>query len=611
MSAFHRFGFRAGVRVRRLSFAIASAFPALAIAQVALPPVVVTAARVEQRVDDSFVAVTVLQRSDIEAAQVPDIVTLLRQQPGIEIVQLGGYGTQASVFMRGAESRHTLVLMDGVPLSSLSFSLAPLEHLMLSNVERIEIARGNLSSLYGSSALGGVIQIFTTGKVQGLQGSASVGAASHDTRALKAALAHRVGGASFGVDVAQLRAKGFNATDQAVLTGTNADRDGYRNETFGGFVSYEQGPWGGELRLRRAQGRSEYDSQFGPADQPDESKFRVDIASLALRHKTEAVSNELRASTSEDDLRAEVTAFPYFVTSRAETIAWNGQWVVSQGHRVSGGVEQVKSRIDSDTLYATTRRTQDTARAGYEGQTGPHQWQLNLRHDSYSEFGDATTGLVGYGYQITSAVRASATYSTGFSAPTFNDLFYPFGGNPDLKPERAINREIALAYDESAVSARVTVFDNSYRDLIANDALFNRVNIGRARVKGVEVAAALTLGAVRLTPSATYQDPKDESTDTLLPRRARKLFSLSASTDVSGFAIGADLRGSGGRYDRPGNSRPLERYVTLDLRLRKQLTPSLALQAAVRNVADADYVTAYGYQQAGRVGSLTLSYAMN
>jgi vitamin B12 transporter len=579
-------------------------------AQATLPPVVVTAARVEQRVDDTFVAVTVLQRADIEASQAADLVTLLRQQPGVEITQLGGYGTQASAFLRGAEARHTLVLLDGVPLSSLNFSLAPLEHLMLANVERIEIARGNLSSLYGSSALGGVIQIFTTGPGKGLQASASAGVASHDTHSGKAALANRIGGTSFGIDAAGLRTQGYNVTDASLLAGTNPDRDGYRNATLGGFVAQEIGPWGAELRLRRVQGRVEYDSAFGPASQLDESSVRVDTATAMLRHKAETFSNELRIASSEDDLRADVTAFPYFVNSRATTLAWGGQWSVAQSHRLSGGIERVRSRIGSDTLYATEKRTQETVRLGYDGQTGAHQWQANVRHDSYSDFGDATTGLVGYGHQLTSALRASATYATGFAAPTFNDLFYPFGGNAALRPERSINREVALVYDEADLSVRATVFDNSYRDLIANDAFFNRVNIGRARIRGVELAGAFTLAGIRLAPSATYQDPKDETTNTQLPRRARKLFSLSASTEVAGFAIGADLRGSGGRYDRVGNSRPLGRYVTLDLRLRKQLTADWTIQAAVRNVADEDYTTAYGYRQSGRVGSLTLSYAM-
>jgi vitamin B12 transporter len=598
------------LRARHFSVAMMAALPAFAVAQAVLPPVVVTAARVEQRIDDTFAAVTVLQRADIEASQAPDLVTLLRRQPGVEIAQLGGYGTQSSAFIRGGESRHTLVIVDGVPLGNLNFGLAPLEHLMLANVERIEIARGNLSSLYGSSALGGVIQIFTTGRVEGLKASGSATVASHDTYGLKAALANRVGDLSFGIDAAQLRSKGYNATDPSKIPGTNPDRDGYRNTTVGGLLVYGQGPWSGELRVRRVQGGAEYDSQFGPATQADESKFQVDTASVAVGHKTETLANELRVSSYADDLRADVTAFPYFVTTRSRQMGWSGIWTVTPGQRLSGAIEQSKAHINSDTTYGTTLRTQDTLRLGYNGELGAHQWQLNLRRDDYSDFGEATTGLVGYGYQISSSWRASGTVATGFNAPTFNDLFNPFGGNALLKPERSRNHEIALNYDDAAVSARATVFDNSYRDLIANDSSFNRVNVGRARVRGLEIAGTVRAGGVRIVPSVTFQDPKDLTADTDLPRRAHKLFSLGLDTEVQGYRIGADLRGSGNRFDRVGNARPLDRYVTLDLMLQKQIVSGLTAQVALRNVTDEEFETAYGYRQPGRTGTVTLSYAL-
>ncbi len=576
-----------------------------------LPTVVVSAARIEQRIDDTFAAVTVLQRADIEASQAVDLVTLLRQVPGVEVAQLGGYGTQASAFIRGGDPRHTLVMVDGVPLSSLNFGLAPLEHLTLTNIERIEVARGNLSSLYGSSALGGVIQIFTTGKVRGLQVSGSVSAASHDAHSVKAAFANRVGGVSFGIDASHLRTGGYNVTDQAKIPGTNPDEDGYRNSTFGGLLAYENGPWNGELRLRRSQGRAEYDSEFGPDTQADESKFSVDTATAAVGYRTQTLSSELRVSSSQDDLRADVTAFPYYVKTKSRQIGWSGVWTAAAGHRISGALEQAKGRIDSDTLYGTTRRTQDTARLGYNGEIGAHQWQANVRHDRYSDFGDVTTGLVGYGYKLTESLRISGTVANGFNAPTFNDLFNPFGGNPDLKPEHSVNREVALNYDDAHLSARATVFDNTYRDLIGNDALFNRVNIGRARVRGVELTASFQLGVVLLSPSLTVQDPENTVTHTDLPRRAHKLAALHASFDApGGWRLGADLRIVGSRYDRVGNVQPLEGYSTLDITAQKQLVAGWTLLAGVRNLSDETYESAYGYKTPGRVASVTLSYAM-
>jgi len=591
-----------------LGAALIGALPTAAFAQATLPAVVVSAARIEQRIGDTFAAVSVLQRADIEASQASDLVTLLRQQPGVEIAQLGGYGTQAGAFIRGGESRHTLVLIDGVPLGNLNFGLAPLEHLLLAHVERIEIARGNLSSLYGNSALGGVIQIFTGGRVTGLRARAGVTLASQGTGQLQASLAQLANDTSFGVDASALHARGYNSTNQAELPGTNADRDGYRNRSFGAFVDQRLGPWKLGLKLRRSEGKTAYDSQFGPPDQADESRFRVDSASATFGHSNEGWSNQLRLTSMVDDLRADLTAFPYFVATRVNQLVWETGWSWANGVNLGAALERSTATVSSDTPYSGTRRTQDTLRVGYNGETGAHQWQANLRSDRFSDFGAATTGLLGYGYKFAPAWRLSATLANGFSAPTFNDLFSPFGGNPGLRPEHSDNLEIALNFQANDAHWRATWFDSRYRDLIGSDANFQRVNIGQARVQGLELTGDLRWANWRLTPSLTTQEPANSATGKRLPRRARTLAALGAATDWNGIELGASLHHVGQRFDDVANARPLGGYLSVDLTAQARLGGGWTLSGAVRNLGAKEFETAYGYRQPGRVVSVTVGY---
>lgn len=581
---------------------------AAAQAQASLAPVVVTAARIEQSVDDTFAAVTVLKRDDIEASLAPDLATLLRQQAGVEITQLGGPGTQSGAFIRGGETRHTLVIVDGVPLSSLNFGLGPIEHLMLANVERIEIARGNLSSLYGSSALGGVVQIFTGTRVEGLRSSAALRAETHDTQQAQASLAHRIGDTSFGADASVLHAGGFNSIDQSERPGTNPDRDPYRNRTGGAFIEHGRGPWNAALRIRRSQGTTAYDSQFGPASQADESKFRIEVGQASLGYKTAGASHALRASTSLDDLRADVTAFPYFVKTRTRTLAWDSTWELASAQRVNVGVEHSKATISSDTPYSGSERRQNSLRLGYLGEAGRHQWQANVRADDYSDFGEATTGLLGYGFRISQAWRLSATVANGFNAPSFNDLFYPFLGNPDLQPERSLNRELALNFRSGTTAFRATLFDNRYSDLIGSDVNFVRLNVDRARVRGLELTGEFTAGSWQLTSDLTLQDPEDDNSGLRLARRARALAGLTVASQWQGARFAAHLKHVGRRFDDADNTRPMGSYTTLDVTARMPLAARWTLTGGIRNVTAKKYESAYGYRQPRAIGSVVLGY---
>jgi vitamin B12 transporter len=592
---------------RATALALVAAFPSV-FAQTPLPEVVVTANRTEQRVQDALPATTLITRADIERAQTPDLPTLLRQETGLEVSQNGGTGTVSSTFIRGAESRHTLVLIDGVPVNNLNFGTAALEHLPLADVDHIEVVRGNVSSLYGSAALGGVIQIFTREAGRTPQGSVTAQAGSRGLAQVTASAGVRLdSGTRLHAAIETLRDSGFNATKQEELPGTNPDRDGYRRRS-GSFALTQE--LGGDntlgLRLRDAQGTTQYDSQFGPANQADESRFAERGAVLEGRFK---VGPDLRLNmaltSARDDLDAQVTAFPFFVNSRSDGGQLGLEWQAAPGQRVTAGVERTRQSLSSDTVYNQSARTLDSARLGYLADVGPHQLQLNLRRDHYSDFGSANTWLAGYGYHLTDAWRLSATASTGFNAPTFNDLYFPFGGNPALRPERLKSAELGAQYAVAGQELRATLFNNRYTDLFGFDPSFNRINIGRARIKGLELAYTGRIAETGVDAGFTRQDPIDEDTGARLPRRAAELAHLGLTREIGLWQLGGKGRYSG---SRPDAGKTLPSYAVLDLTASYAYSRAVKLFGRVENLFDRDYETVYGYRQAGRGAFVGMSW---
>ncbi len=571
-------------------------------AQTVLKPTVVTASRTEQAVQDALPATTLITRADIERAQTPDLPSLLRTVAGVEIAQNGGQGKIASAFIRGAESRHTLILIDGVAVNNLNFGTAALEHLPLANVERIEIVRGNVSSLYGSAALGGVIQIFTRESTGAPQLSASVQAGSRGLLQASAGGSVKLAsGTRLSATLESLGDKGYNATNQTQLAGTNPDRDGYTRRAISAGVSQDVRAGTLNLRVRDARGTTQYDSAFGPATQADESQYAETGVTLDGQFK---LDNNLKINAaltgSADKLQARVTAFPYFVNSASRGVNVGLQWQAAPGQTLTAGLETTRQRIESDTVYKASGRTQNSLRAGYQavfGSAAEHQVQLNVRSDRYSDFGSASTGFAGYAYRLSDAWRANASYSTGFTAPTFNDLYYPFSGNAALRPERLKSTELGLQYVAGLHEARAVWFNNRYTDLIGNDAFFNRANITSARNQGLELSYKGRIGDTGLNADLTVQDPKDLVTGKALARRAKTLAHLGATQLVGAWQLGGNLRFSG---QRPDSTKTLDAYVVADATASFALSSELSAFGRVDNLTNKAYQTVYGYNQPGR-----------
>jgi vitamin B12 transporter len=581
-----------------LPLALTAAFSTFAqTAAPSLPDVVVTASRTEQRVQDALPATTLLTRADIERSQSSDLVGLLRSQTGIELTQSGSAGTVASAFIRGAESRHTLVLVDGVAVNNLSFSTAALEHLPLSNIERIEIVRGNVSSLYGSAAIGGVIQIFTREAADKPFAALTLQAGSRGLVQMQTGAGVKLGsGTRLSFTTDNLYDGGFNAIDQVKQFGTNPDVDAYTRNAWSAGISQDFAIGKIGLTVRQSAGVTAYDSEFGPATQADESKFSLQGAALVGQFNLgPTLAVDVAASNTVDKLQADVTAFPYFVNSFSNGTSIGARWQLAKGQTVTGGFESTRQRIESDTIYNASERQQNSARLGYQADFEQHQLQINLRQDRYSDFGAASTWYAGYAYRLSSAWRINASASTGFTAPTFNDLYYPFGGNPDLRPEQVNSSELGLQYATASQTFRAVVFSNRFRDLIGNDAFFNRVNIDQAQNDGLEFSYQAKYGATGVRAGLTSQNPVDVATGKRLNRRAATVGHIGFTHDAGPWAWGANIRFSG---ERPDGSNTLAAYSVVDLTASRVLTPDMKLLARIDNLMDSRYETAYGYNQA-------------
>ncbi|MDE2049325.1 MAG: TonB-dependent receptor, partial [Betaproteobacteria bacterium] len=432
----------------------------------ALDPVVVTASRTAQTIDAALPDTQVITRSDIDRSGAGDIAELLRMLSAVDVSQSGGPGKLTSLFIRGGDSRHTLVLLDGVPLNKADFGAASIEHLPLDQIDRIEIVRGNLSSLYGSQAMGGVVQIFTR---QGAGTSATLTAGSRATAAASAHLGRQIGDTRLALTLAHQQTDGVSAQNPATYPGADPDRDGYRNDSAALDLTHTlaAGHRVG-LQLLGVYARNPYDNAFATSPHPV-STHHLDTWALSSRDQiNEMWLSELRVSSLHerfDDPSAYTTAG----VNRTTQASWSNTLALTRGQSVQLGLETQRSSFDDTPSSGYTPRDTHSLRLGYVGEQQAFDWQLDARYDRTSDVGTATTGYAGVGYKLDARWKLIASASTSFAAPTFIDLLYADPTAPRLRPERGRSVELGVQFSTPQLRARVTVFDARIRDKVDFD----------------------------------------------------------------------------------------------------------------------------------------------
>lgn len=569
-----------------------------------------TATRVEQALTDAIPFTTVVTREDIERSQQPDVVSLLQREAGVQFSQSGSRGHTSSIFLRGAPARQVLVLVDGVPLNKQDASGAlSLEHLMLDAVERIEIVRGNVSALYGSNAIGGVVQIFTR-RAQGKPGATIEleAGARGSTRATVSAQA-RIGRNALAAGITRQHTDGQSAQDPSRIENANPDKDAYRNTSAWASLVHELAAGHTlSLRLQDADGRFGYDLGGSFADPADVHLGRTrvrTVAAVADHRLSDRWRTVLTLAQSRDlqtnDVRG---AFAYLdrYVSRTRLIGWANHIALSDDWHLTAGLERQRHAVDVDDgfggLYARDRHA-DAAYAGLTGKLGAHGLQLNLRHDRVQGTGRETTGLLGWSYQWHPHWKAVATVSNAFNVAPLGYLYAPFFGNPDLRPERAQSLEAGVQYHAGAQWGRVTLFQSRVRDEFEYDFVSYRFeNVARTRNRGLELASGGRLRGIDWRANLTLQDPVDVATGEQRLRRAKVFAAAGLTVPVGAWRLAADWRYNGRRPDSLGYSLPA--YHVVDLSARYAVSRTVDVFARLDNVFDRAHETVYGYPQPGR-----------
>ncbi|MFG6468522.1 TonB-dependent receptor domain-containing protein [Roseateles sp. BYS87W] len=594
----------------------ALALAASAHAQNKLDTVVTTATRTPQRLAEVLADLTVITRADIERQAAASVADLLRNNGCAEMARNGGAAATTSLFLRGADSRHTLVLVDGVRMDSQSTGGASWQGMPVAQVERIEVLKGPASAIYGSDAVGGVVQIFT--RKGGRQISADLGVALGNLGTHKAdgGLFGSSGIFDFAVTGAIEESDGFNSTvDYPGSFSYVPDRDGWHKYQGTARIGAQVAPGQrAEFVALRTHTNAQYDGSKSKPLVDDHTVQDTDARRLAWTSQwTPALQTQLSYGQSRD--RYETQPSPYLTITQVRNLALTGSYAVAAGQQINFQGERIEDELQNSGLVTAGvgKRHRNAVGAGYLFNQGAFSLQAHARHDADSQFGSVNTGTLLAGYAITPGLRVVGSVGNAFRAPTIyqqGTVYGPDLSKPGVKPlmaEHGHNVEAGLKYTAGAHELSLTAYRNRVGNLITfgaagscQSAFGCYQNVSEAKLQGVSLAGATQLAAVNLRATLDLQKPTDASTGLLLARRAKRLGSVNADTVLGDWTMGAGVQASGARFDNAANTRRLGGYALMNLNAQYKLSRDLKLQLNLDNAFDRATTTAYGYASAPR-----------
>lgn len=625
---------RAPARLCASALAACVAFPVLAQGQTSgtLGEVVVTATRVAVPVTDVIADVSVIDRSMLDRAGQSSVRDLLAQQPGVQFTSNGGYRSTTGIFLRGASTSQTIVLIDGVRVGSATSGGAAFENLSLERIERIEILRGAASALYGPDAVGGVIQIFTRQPEDGLHLSASVGAGSDGQRQAGAAVRGRDGALGYSLGVSKEKASGISATNNPALFSYNPDDDGFNVTSIDASLTAQLSK---AHALTLSLMRSEMDYQFDGSAFPTslgltplttDAWARPVLNNASLKWDAQWLPNwksSLLLGQSDDDAisdyyRLSDGAFDgssQFNTRRKQA-TWQND--ITLGTDVLTLLLETRSEeVDSSTLYTLKKRDINSAMVSYALNKPNWNALAVLRKDDNSQFGSFNNWALSGGYKVAQNWRAVGSLGTSFQAPSFNQLYWPssgpgsFAGNPALTPQRNRASEVGFKYRQGALSAGAVLYHNEIQGFI-NTA--TNLQSSKAVLRGITLSAEMQQNDTSYAASYDYADPRTQPDDLRLVRVAKNVLNFNVRHRLGAVAVFGELKLSSDREDNAvvfGAPRDvLAGYSLLNVGADWKVNKVVTLRARLNNLTDTDYMLANGYTTPGRNVFVSLNWAM-
>lgn len=605
---------------------VAALLPTAAFAQTTIPvnpTLVITANRVEQPISTVLAPVVVIERAEIESRQVQSLPALLKTLPGVQITTLGGRGHMSSLFIRGTNSNHSLVLMNGRPIAAMVAGTPDLSQIPLGNIERIEYIRGPRAAVYGADAIGGVINLITktsakNGSETHLKGGVgSNGYGQGQVRTVQA----------LGQQTDMNMMIGYERTDgfDVVANAQQPDRDGF--DSLNGQIGLNHAfndAWSADFNAQGYDNQTEMDDAYQSADQSRVQAFQYDGG---LKFQSETLTSRLEASYGENKLKSwleskgESSAQP--IHTGLTRFSWINSWSGVEGLNLTGGADWQQEQLKSDSRSSGQAfNAPDRDNTGLFA-VGSYRWQallweLSGRTDDNEQYGRHNTWSAASGLDIDDNHNVRLSYGTGFKAPTFLDLYYPGYENPDLKPEESKNLELGFTGRYTGWDWSLNLYRNQIQNLIACQSAFSTCKPDNtdAEIRGVEVALGLETGPLHHDLSFDYTKTEDKNDgDQQLLRRAKQKASWLTQVQLGQVDLSTELLYVGKRDDKNFSSFPAERvelgsYTLINLGASYGVTPQLTLGGRIDNLFDRDYAPAYGYASAGTEFKLTADYRL-
>jgi len=567
--------------------------------------IVVTATRTEIPLSDATVPVTVITREDIELSLASDLAELLRFEAGIDVGRNGGPGQATSIFLRGTESNHTLVLIDGVRMNPGTLGGAAIQHIAPEVIERVEIVKGARSALFGTDAIGGVINIITR-RAADAYFESSIGSGSFDTRSGNVSAGNHGVDGDFGITLNWHETDGY-----APRTDSDIER-GYDNMSANAYASRSIGSSDISIRHWQSEGNVEYlDFFLTPVDQD----FRNSTTAVELDSRfAEHGSSKLILSFMQDEI-LQNQADDFVKTDRA-SLDWQYSHAFSE-HTLTAGLFAVEE--DASTLSFGSGFEESTAvRAVFlqdQWAHGRHKTFMAARLTDHETFGNHGTWNAEYAYQINAAWTLNAGLGHAFRAPDATDRFDSYCGNRNLNPELADEAQFGISFAPgSAHRIDIEYYSNDIKDLV--EVEFNPVtfectaqNVAKAEIRGAQLAYEYQGDGFTVRADFLKQSADNASTSERLLRRAEQTATISYSQDIGAHRVGLAVVASGDREDFGGVT--LDSYVLANLSGQFRLSDALALHARIENLLDTEYETAANFRMQERGAFIELKYRWN